>query len=440
VPANAIVVNTFDQNVYPFKQNGNCSLGEAIWAAQTQQNEDGCVVSGGSTTIYLPKGTYTLSDPDTSSPPLAGAGGRLGFDPGGFPVIYTTVTILGNGSTIQRKSSTPFAIFQATAQADLTLDDLTMTGGDTTYNPLLSGGAIDLEFGRVTLNHVVLTGNSSASGGAIHSGGELDINDSIIEGNQASTEGAGIDYSGIGFYFEGGSTHPGELHLKDSQIIKNVGTDKDGTLGGGIYAQGGQVTIDHSLIQGNNAAEGAGLYDEGGTVNVLDGSVFSGNVATEVSATPHGGGGINGLAIGGEHVLVTIQDSYVVDNQAPESIAGAIFVQPSDDDPSSVVLTISHSVIAGNVAEVGGGIVAGGKGSVTNSCLMNNKSTEPTAGSGADIDGVVTAANNWWGTGGVPSVSSDVATSPLLTSPPDICAPGAVTPYPTSTPAASPTP
>ena len=54
VPSGAVVVDTFDQEVYPFKQNGNCSLGEAIWAVQTQKNQDGCVVTAGNNTIYLP--------------------------------------------------------------------------------------------------------------------------------------------------------------------------------------------------------------------------------------------------------------------------------------------------------------------------------------------------------------------------------------------------
>ena len=424
IPMGAIVVNTFDQEVYPFKQNGNCSLGEAIWAAQTQKSQDGCVVTAGSSTIYLPTGSYTLTDADTSSPPLPGAGGRLGFVPGGFPVIYTAMTILGNGSTIQRTGSNKFGIFQVTAGGNLTLNDLTISGGDTTNTDLSEGGALDMLLGQATLNRVTITKNASYDGGglAIGMNSTLTLNDSVVQGNTATNDGGGI-YSG------------GTLMLKNSVVSSNTAQDQS-LGGGGIYNDSGKVSLDHSQLVSNLAFEGGGIYSDSGMVNIVDQSVISGNVATEVSDVPHGGGGINSLDSNGG-ALVTIKDSFIVGNQAPASIAGGIYVQGSDSN--STILTITNSILSHNSALASGGIlIGGGTGWITGSCIVGNKATKVSGNVGGDVDNgnmdqvPFVASNNWWGASDKPgSVSQFVTTAPILTSPPAICAGAIPTPYPT---------
>ena len=425
IPSGVVVVDTFDQEVYPFKRDGNCSLGKAIWAVQTQKDQDGCKVTSGNSTIYLPKGTYTLTDADKSSPPMPGAEGRLGFDPGGFPVIYTVVTILGNGSTIQRMGPNKFGIFQLTAQADLTLSDLTISGGDNSNVDLSEGGALELQIGQVTLNHVMVTNNASYDGGGLASGlnSTLTLNDSVVQGNTATDDGGGIYNSGT-------------LILKNSTVSSNSAQDQS-LGGGGIYNDSGQVTLDHSQLVSNQAFEGGGIYNDSGKVNIIDQSVVSGNVATEVSDIPHGGGGINSLGVGGD-ALVTIRDSFIIGNQAPKSVAGGIYVQGPESN--STVLKITNSVLADNSALASGGILIdfAGTGSITGSCIVGNKATKVPGNVGGDIDNGNTdqvpfaASNNWWGAlSGSGSVSQFVPTAPVLTSPPAICAGAIPTPYPT---------
>jgi len=423
VPSGAVVVDTFDQEVYPFKQNGNCSLGEAIWAVQTQKDQDGCKVNPGNSTIYLPKGTYILTDPDTSSPPLQGAEGRFGLDPGGFPVIYGKVTILGNDSTIQRMGSNKFGIFQVMV-GNLTLNDLTISGGDTTNVDLSEGGALDMLLGQATLNRVTVTGNVSYNGGALASGqnSTLTLNDSSVQGNTATNDGGGIYSSGT-------------LILKNSVVSSNIAQDQS-LGGGGIYNDSGKVSLDRSQLVSNLAFEGGGIYSDSGMVNIVDQSVVSGNVATEVSDVPHGGGGINSLGANGD-ALVTIKDSFIIGNYAPKSIAGGIYVQGPDSN--STVLTITNSILADNSALASGGILIGdGTGSITGSCVTGNKATKVSGNVGGDIDNGNTdqvpfvASNNWWGASSGPgSVSQFVTTAPVLTSPPAICAGAIPTPYPT---------
>lgn len=236
VPSGAVVVNTFDQEVYPFKQNGNCSLGEAIQTVLLQHAVDGCVLPPGGHTVYMPKGTYTLTQPDNAPTVLFGTKpqkNREGFDPAGFPMVANTLIILGNGSTIQRTGPNKFGIFQVFAGGgNLTLKDLTISGGDVTVNNGGDdGGAINVT-GSLTLDHVTLMDNLSNEGGALDAEGEVTVIDSTIIQNTSTGDGGGI-------------YNMGHLLIKNSAISTNVA----GNLynGGGINNNfNGQLTLDNS--------------------------------------------------------------------------------------------------------------------------------------------------------------------------------------------------
>jgi predicted outer membrane repeat protein len=418
--ADAVLVNTYEQELYPFEQNSNCSLEEAIWTVETQHAQDGCVLPSGSTTISLMPGTYSLTTADASEPPLPGAVGRLGFGPGGLPIIYTKVTILGNGATIQRSSQTPFGIFQVTAGGDLTLDDLTVTGGDSSSIDLSEGGAIELLVGQVNLNNVTLTGNRSYDGGAISVGfgASMTMNNSVVQGNTATDDGGGIYNSGT-------------LVLQNSTISANVAQD-DTIGGGGIYNDAGQVTLDHSEMTGNLATEGGGIYNDSGTVSIMNGSYISGNLADEQNSDiPHGGGGINNIASSGFSATLTIDASYIIGNQAPGSTGGGIYNQGT--------LIVTNSVLAQNVSSGGGALFndVDGQGSISGSCLLQNQVEGVTPeGFGSNIesgsDTSFVASQNWWGSVAGPGndVTPGVDTVPVLNSAPAVCAANLPTPFP----------
>lgn len=419
-PGDAVIVNTFNQEVYPFKQDGNCSLGEAIWTVQSQQNQDGCVLPAGSTTIWLQPGTYSLTQADNSPVIL---NGRLQKDrehlPGaGFPVIGGQVTILGNGSIIRRTGTTKFGIFQVFVLGDLTLKDLTVTGGDTTAPIKEGGGALEVFGGALLLDHVTLSGNTAQNGGAIDNqpgpGNGVTLVDSVVSGNTSILSGGGIENSSV-------------LNIKDSVISDNLAKNQV-FGGGGIDNQDGQVTLDHVQLVGNSATEGGGLYNDTGTVNITDQTVISGNVSTEiVSFIPAGGGGITNsqgqLAIAGSDIL---------GNQAPHAAGGGIFNNGS--------IQMTGSVLADDVAAAGGGLFnySDGTGSVTGSCILQNQAmaVKPAGfGNGVenDNDTPLDAAGNWWGeaSGAGNAVTHGVkADSPLATAP-DICSSSVPTPFPT---------
>ncbi len=426
IPSDVVVVNTFDQEVYPFKQDGNCSLGEAIQTVLIQQVVDGCVLPAGSHTIYMPKGTYALTQPDNAPVVLFGTKpqkNREGFDPAGFPMIANTLIILGNGSTIQRTGPHKFGIFQVFAGGgNLTLKDLTISGGDATANNAgdYGGGAINV-MGFLTLDHVTLTDNLANEGGALDAEGEVTVVDSTITQNTSKGDGGGI-YNGNG-----------QLLVKNSVISSNV-ADPRFYQGGGIYIDfNAQLTLDNSQIVGNIAQEGGGIYTDGGSIKINNQSVISGNVAAEKNqGSPHGGGGININESVGETAQLTIDNSFVIGNQAPGTTGGGIFNEGQ--------MTVTGSVLANNVGGAGGAIdtVASGQGSVTGSCILENQSLWPDTSGGIENDAditqvVIDARRNWWGSASGPggAASSQVDTNPVLTSPPAICAGAIPTPYPT---------
>ena len=118
--------------------------------------------NGKADTINLANGgTHTLTavDNDTNGP-------------NGLPSITSEITIDGNGATIQRSSAggTPdFRIFHVAAGGDLTINDLTITNGNSGDG---NGGGI-LNEGALTLENCTVSGNTAdeCGGGILWDGG-----------------------------------------------------------------------------------------------------------------------------------------------------------------------------------------------------------------------------------------------------------------------------
>jgi hypothetical protein len=144
-------------------------------------------------------------------------------------------------------------------------------------------------------------------------------------------------------------------------------------LGGGIYNDGGTLTVTNSTISGNSATSGGGIYTDGGTLTVTNNTI-SGNSATS-------GGGI--YTDGG---TLTVTKSTISGNSAAEDGSG-IYTSVAD-------LTVTNSTISGNSATSGGGIYTdGGTLTVTNSTISGNSAQ--FGGGGIYIDsGTLTVTNS----------------------------------------------
>ena len=106
-------------------------------------------------TIYLAAGTYTISENNPEN-----------FE--SYFTISSPVSIRGVGSAqtvIERKDAFPFHFFFIDSQGELTLSDVTLTGGN---GGSACGGAIQVVDGKLTIDHCTFSNNYTRFGFFFH--------------------------------------------------------------------------------------------------------------------------------------------------------------------------------------------------------------------------------------------------------------------------------
>jgi uncharacterized repeat protein (TIGR02543 family) len=165
-------------------------------------------------------------------------------------------------------------------------NNATATINDSTFsvNSAPSAGAIQNESGaKLTMNNVVLTGNSSTSneGGAISNFGMLSLTAVTILGNQSKGYGAGI-YNG------------GTASINNSAFLQN----RTGEDNGGAINNGNTLTVNNSTFSENYAGgSGGALYFGNGEATLLN-NTFTANYAASYGGAVHRNGGGDTLKIG----------------------------------------------------------------------------------------------------------------------------------------------
>ncbi len=161
---------------------------------------------------------------------------------------------------------------------------LTITKCEITRNTASAyGGGIDAE-GDVTITSSLISDNTTGGYGGgiiVNNGGGGIIDNSIISKNTANI-GGGIHAS---------SSPTKELRIVNSTISDNTATASGsgrGPGGGGICTDSTTVTIVNCTVSENNASNGAGLYLFGSTTNTIIGTTIAGNRGE--GATARGGG------------------------------------------------------------------------------------------------------------------------------------------------------
>ena len=215
------------------------------------------------------------------------------------------LTLHGGGHRIRMDcTGAPQAsVLNSQAAASLTVNDVTLSGGDAAVD----GGGILAE-GDLTINNSTITGNvASQDGGGVFSFGALTMDGATVTGNLASA----------GF---GGAVTYDEMTINDSTIADNSAVD----VGGGVGAP--VVTIDNSTIAGNSTpGTGGGVFADSLT---MDGTTVTGNTAGD------GGGGVH--ALGG----VSLDRSTLSGNTATTNGAGAVLAESET--------TVTQSTVTGN--------------------------------------------------------------------------------------------
>jgi len=237
-----ITVDTTDDE---FNTDGDCSLREAIHAADTDTAVDNCPAGNGNDTIILPAGIYTLT--------VAGASENHGL----------------------------------TGDLDIrTTDGLTIQGADVS-NTIIDGGGIDRVFhvvsynDRLTLKKMTIRHGSPPSGesaGGILNNGILVLDHVVVKDSETkSTPSQNPVGGGI---CNGCGNGTGVLTLVDTIISGN-----ESTRGGGIFTNH-ILTITHSTITANKAKSGGGLVNYG-NVSIINSTVSNNSVTHSTSNIMH---------------------------------------------------------------------------------------------------------------------------------------------------------
>ncbi|MFK7821907.1 MAG: beta strand repeat-containing protein, partial [Planctomycetaceae bacterium] len=249
---------------------GELSLREAIVAANDRAGADEITFALGvsGSTIGLTLGELSVSDDLTITGP--GAAGDLVIDAqGNSRVIHGTATA-----------------------ANLTLQNLTVTGGNGESGIFNGWGGGVFAYNTLTVTNSTISGNTAnfLGGGIASDFGSVTLANSTVSGNTTEDSGAG-----------GGIYGPSSLTLMNSTVSGNT----SGT-GGGFRTFSAYVTLSNSTISGNTSQDhGGGIYARDSVLNVTN-STISGNSTSGV------GGGIRFNSSGGE--TLTIHNSIIAGN------------------------------------------------------------------------------------------------------------------------------
>ncbi len=346
-----------------------CTLRAAIMEANH--------TAGGPHNIFLPPGTYTVSNlPNPDNP---GETNEEILDLNVFKSMNFTVT--GGTAVIQGASGFPSRIFDLAAPGTTTIT-VTMTNLDIANghagdgNP---GGAIRISSGvTVSLNNVTVRGSrvDGQKGGGISNHGSLTLNNCTIKDNTASGDGGGISNDGgtlvvLSSSITGnnatdgaGISNTGNLSVSRSNLDQNIAS----FAGGAVYNQDNIASLVNVSMSSNQAKFGGGVANRTSGVTsmfTVDRTTFDGNIAFgsggailnesvvilknttlngNVSFGAPGGGAIHNLRTGSDAQLY---NSTVSGNGAFNGgVGGGVFAEAG-------VVRLANTILSGNTAVAG---------------------------------------------------------------------------------------
>jgi hypothetical protein len=335
--------------------------------------------SGGATLNLARRCTYNVTTASSPNPQLGDTG---------LPVITSRITLNGSRTTIAGNNST-FRILMVTGSGNLTVQNLTITGGNTPG----PGGGIFNDEGTLVLNNTRVTGNTSAggmmsAGGGIASGtfatgplGTTVLNRSQVDHNTSSGSAGGI------------LNHGGTLVLSGSKVDDNTAAQGGGGIAsgtGGMGGAGSSVLVLNSSQVSDNTANGGPMAGAGGIANGGTATISGSDIEDNTAPGGAGGGILN-------HGVMTMSSTRVTGNTAPadsagdQGIGGGIaninLAQVAPGAVNGGILVISFSKIDRNSASGQGGgifeatitttgVAAGGPLTLTFSQVTRNQATE----------------------------------------------------------------
>jgi hypothetical protein len=291
--------------------------------------------NGEENAINLGPGTYSLTSVDNSPSTFGG---------NGLPIITGTMIINGQSAettTIERNSGAPrFGIFQVESGGNLSLDRITIRGGNV-FGPGGAGGISNGGILTITESVIDNNVNDGMGGGGIRNTGTLTILQSFITNN-------------LGFFDAGGILSTGTATITNSTIAHNR-SEGAGGVNNGLFASPGPMlpdatmTITNSTIS-NNQGDGSGGIANFGTMRIANSSI-----ASNLNRFDDAPGGIGNFFLSGG-------------------------------------LIITNSTIAGNVAGLGFRAVLSGIGNFSGPIVLRNTIVDQC--SGPSVRAITSEGNN----------------------------------------------
>lgn len=381
--AATMTVNTLADEL---NSNGNCSLREALRAANTTILIDACPLGSTSVTdvVVLQSGArYTLT--------------RVGEDDIGVfgdLDIADDVILLGNGATIDGNGAvTQDRVLSVQNGSIVAISNLTVTDGRA------SSGSGIRSFGTLTLTGVSVVGNVGLddAGGILVSGNNSSATlvDTTISNNVGPNRGGGlmvfgsarvdlIDSELVGNeagILGGGIYNEGTLNLLRTRVSANQAGASGGSVqtGGGIY-NAGILSVSDSSITSNAADDSAGLINDGGTLTLI-GSTISGNSAVSV-------GGLRNT----NNAVANLVNSTISGNVASGSAGGLANSAGGSVQLSNVTIAFNTTDADANGSGDGGGLSNAATLTARNSVIANNLDGSPAGSNSPDCAGTLVSA------------------------------------------------
>jgi CSLREA domain-containing protein len=280
--------------------DADCSLREAITAANATADNDVITFSA----LFNSPQTITL---------------------GGTDLIITnngTLTINGTGAeNLTVSGNNVSRVFTNNTGAVTTINSLRVTAGNAVSTVTTGrGGGIYNSGGNLTLNNLIINGNTAPNGGGTNNAGTatMTINNCVISNNTVTGGG-------------GGSQNFAGNTLNVSNTTYSNNTANSTTSGGGAIQANGTVNVVNSTFSGNNAIAGnGGAFFFNGTVLNITNATISGNTSTQ-----NGGGitksnanpaNIRNTIIAGNNGIATSPDATGTFNSLGTNIIGNVGV------------------------------------------------------------------------------------------------------------------
>lgn len=332
---------------------------------------------------------------------------------GGWNADFSGRDPIGAPTEIQASPGIVALNFQSGAGAGTIVDGFRCSGGNGQYFSAIPefgkyGGGVIVNGASPTLLNIEITGNTVGGTGEYGGGGGLLLYDSFsvceglsIHGNSAVRGGGVYVYGGgpvlrdceirdntlftenLSFDARGGG-----VFVMDSAVTMEdcvIAGHADAELGGGLYAASHlgdpSLTLRGTAVDSNTAVvSGGGIHLEGGSLDMLRGSLSGNGPGSGAGMFSGGGGYLKGAAVAVDSVTVA-------GNTA--AACGGLYVT----DPGSLSLTNSLFHHNNGTIYIGAFTAKNASGIMQNNTLADNQAAN--GGAGAHLDSSpLTVSNN----------------------------------------------